>query len=213
MRIKEAGGLEPTVEAIARIQVGADAPSTHVIAVVDGANAGAVLTTSHSGDYLRTEIAAADLVLISRGDVVDTAPVKSAMGKITTAPVVDARELTQEHLDAIAPRPRTAGAPPPPATAWSYAGAAQLRSRDIDRILETRPDGLYRLSGAVRTETGGIAIEIAGRARETRRIDEPGETRLAALSPGCAVSSRALDLWFSEAVASGSHLLGRFSYR
>ncbi len=209
----EADGLETTPDATSRIEAESDHSVGAVIVVADAVNLANVLATEHSGEFARSQIAAADLAVIARADIVDSAPVQEAIAEITSALVIDARELTRETMDQLTPHPRSPAMAAPDATRWSYQGAAQLRGRDIDGILEQRPPGLYRLHGEVRTEDGGFAIEIVGRARETRRIEDPGETYLTALSPGCVVDRRTIELWFTEAVAASTHLICGFSYR
>ncbi|MEO1494778.1 MAG: hypothetical protein AAFV19_21740 [Pseudomonadota bacterium] len=212
-QIVEAGGLEQTQHAIASAEQAKGLTAGPVIAMADAVNLVAVLDAAHSSAFARSQIAAADLVAIARADVVDPAPVLAALAEITSRPVVDARAVTWEMIAGTAIEARRNTHEPPGATAWSYHGAAKLRARDVDDILERRPDGTYRLSGVIQTEAGGVAVEIAGRARETRAIADPGETRLSALSPGCLADRRSLDLWFTEAVAASTHLMGRFSYR
>lgn len=212
LRAAEAAGLETTEDAAARL-ASTCPPIKTVICVADAVNLLATLETDHSGAFAHAQIAAADLVAITRGDVVEVTDVADRVTTITPAPVIDAREITVEMLTEITAQAQASHVAPPKATEWSYNGPAQIRDRDVDRVLEGRPSGLYRLSGELRTDKGGLAVDIVGRARETRRIDDPGETRLSALSPGCIADRRSIELWFMDAVASSTHLMGGFSYR
>jgi len=212
--IVEADGLAATEMAMAEAETNTRVPVGPVIAVADAVNLDAVVETSHSGAFARSQIAAADLVAIARADVIDAAPAMDLVRTITDRPVIDAREIGWQTLSELTARtPRQGDTAPPQATAWSYEGSAQLRARNIDAILEQRPGGLYRVSGQIRTETGGIAVEIVGRARATRPIADPGTTRLRVLSPGQVADRRAIDLWFTEAVSASTHMIGGFSWR
>ncbi len=190
-------------------------PVRAIIALADAVNLQATLQSDHSGPFTRAQIAGANLIVLSRTDVIDAAAARAALSAITQAPVIDRPDLTWDSIDNLDRSPGTEALDiaSPAATEWSYAGPAQLRARDIDEILEQRPAGLYRVSGMIRTESGAVEVEIAGRVRQTRPVEDPGETCLSGLSPGRIADRRSIDLWFTEAVASSAHLMGGFSYR
>lgn len=187
-----------------------------VITVVDCANHARHWDDPLIGPLLRRQVQAAGLIALSRTDLADPAPARAALARVTDRTSVTTAEVT----DAIA------GTPPSklgPATAeddltaafdtWSYRGPVRLAAARAESLAEHRPEGTVRLKGQVRTDKGGLEIEVAGQVRQVRAVPAPAETSLVAFGPRTEFSTQTLDLWFAEAVSDSSHGLGIFSYR
>lgn len=174
---------------------------------------------------IRAQIAAADAVVVSRADLVDAAPIIAALSAFGPAVVrpgplapTDVEALIRDLFAASGHAERPTDGPDlttdlttdltPAFIAWDYAGAATFRHNLAEDIAAKRPPGLYRLSGTVRTDRGGMVIDLTGKVRETRPSDDPVETRLNAWARRDKTSRTDLDFWFSEHAAASAHRAG-----
>lgn len=192
------------------------APVARVIAVADCANMPGQWRDHLVGPLLRRQFGAAHLVVLSRTDIADPAPVEAILREVTQRPVIDAPAVV-EALAGLEPAPLGPQQPEDDVTpkfhSWNYDGPAKLMLDRIDPVLESRPSGIVRMSGQIRTDKGGVEVEIAGRVRQTCAIRPPVQTSLTAIGPVEGMCRNELDLWFAEAVAASTSARGVFSYR
>ena len=157
-------------------------------------------------------VRAADVVLVTRGDVIDLAPVMTTLARMTQAPVLDATRSEPEDWVSGPPR----GAPAAPAIAfvrWGQTNTARMRAEDVDRMLETRPEGVFRLNGVLRTDKGGQKVDVVGRTRQVRACRQPEASILTASGPSGVFRPDDLALHVAEFWASGASFLGLFGHR
>lgn len=185
-----------------------------VVAVADGANLERQIADPVIAPLVRAQLAGADLVAVSRTDAVGDGPMDLARG-LTDAPVVaapfgqiDAASLPRQQAGSIASMDLREGW-----VTWSYRGGATLSVAHAEALLEERPNGVYRIAGVVRTGTGGLEVEVIGRARQTTPAAAPEETVLRALGPSGVFRQAAMDALFSEKVADSMTASGLYSYR
>lgn len=188
--------------------------TAHVVTVVDCANAERQLADPALAPLIRRQIATAGVVVLSRTDIAPADPVRAEVATLTTAPVFEtplgsAPEVPSMTVPLPSPEDDLSDA----FETWEYRGGARLGQKAAEKLAETRPKGLTRLSARIRTERGGLEIEIAGRVRQTQAIEPPEETALVARGPRTGFSRQTLDRWFAEAVADSSHSFGMFGYR
>lgn len=200
----------------AALLAGAEA---RVITVVDCANLASQLEDAGVAPLLNRQIATAGLIVLSRSALASPEDACARLSALTDAPIVDAPpgaldaaaldQLPASLIPAQTPADDLSGA----FELWEYLGAARLGHALAERLAEARPKGLTRLSGEIRTDKGGLEIEITGRVRQTRNIALPADTRLTARGPRGVLGRTALDNWFAEAVSDSGHGFGMFGYR
>lgn len=234
------------------------APPGPVITVADAANWADLMADHLTAPLVEAQIRQADLVIVSRTDLVDATAVMAALRAMTKARLL-CGPLTEGHVKgdgaetgaktgtetgaetgAAAEVPSTHGADTDAAglvrdlaarpgaakphdqrsadlhdryLTWTYAGAATFRTSSAEALAEDRPPGLYRLSGTLRTDRGGLAIERSGKVRETRPVPEVAETNLVAWARKDRTDRQSLDFWFAEHAAAAAHRAGWFGYR
>ncbi|MEM7190623.1 MAG: hypothetical protein AAF439_13510 [Pseudomonadota bacterium] len=198
------------------ISVPVGGPGTRIVAVVDGANVEACLSDPLMGAIIRAQIAAADVIVLSRGDVVDIRPVQRLIEPLTSQPILDA------HRDAIAAEV-IAGLPAGTSAAaasfadqfveWGYRGPAILTQAAAEQLLADRPEGAWRIAGVVRVPDGGMDLQVFGRGRQVTKVDAPEETVLRAIGPRQTFREKGMDLAFSEAVMTSAYDQGVIACR
>lgn len=212
LRVIEVDGLK-TREAIANEFAGH--PVRAVIAVADTVNFTKMVEDRLAGPLITAQISAADAVVVTRSDATDPQPTLDALSGLTDRPV-----LVAPHGDInLADVPTHAGISGPNIDltakfeAWNYLGPASLNSEQAEALLERRPKGIYRIWGQVKTDTGGLDLQLIGRARQITKIDSPPETRLHALGPKADFRRFEMDGVFSTYAAASAHLSGLFGHR
>lgn len=193
---------------------------TGIVTMADAVNLVRTLNDPLIGAQVAAQVQAADLVVLTRSDLVDAAPALSALMNLTDVPVLDA------PFGAISPElileaPERSGCDIPAGEAdhgadyasWSYAGPATLTLDALEAMLASRPKGVYRLKGCVRVGGAGVEVHAVGRSRQTREVPAPPETRLVAIGLRALFRESEMAEAFSDAVAASSYQLGSFGYR
>jgi len=188
-----------------------------VLAVADAANWARQMADDLAAPLIRAQIGAAAAVLIARADLVDAAPVRQALARLTDAAVLDGPDVDPAAVLAALRSGRPEGAPAVDLTdgfrRWEYRGPARLQADLAEALAADRPAGLYRLTGAIRTDRGGLAVEVTGQVRETRITADPGQTRLVGWGRRDRLGARDLDLWFGRQAAEAAARTGLFGHR
>lgn len=194
----------------------ASGETMRVVTVVDCANFARQIEDGVTGQLLRRQIEAAGVIVLSRGDLADPAPVHAWLANAGAFSVVEPNDAMWA-LQNLAP---VVLGPTDPADdfrhafgTWIYRGPAKLGLARAERLAEERPKGLIRLQGQILTEQGGLEIQVAGRVRQTRTVLAPTETELSAIWPKAVMRLSEVESWFAEAVADSSHAMGMFGYR
>jgi G3E family GTPase len=208
--LEELGGMiDPTSVA---------GPEDHVITVVDAINFEACVADPIFGSLVRRQIAAASLNVVTRGDVIDVAPVLEAVKALTRAHVVSAPfgEVSAEVFSDLNSQPILVEVPVDITkrfAEWTYQGPAVLSTQSVERLLEYRPDGIYRLSGVARVQGGGLDMQVTGRTRQITPVAAPEQTDLKAIGARERFRVSEMDIAFAEAVAASAQASGIFSWR
>ena len=190
-----------------------------VVTAIDAVNGAENLGDPDLGDLIADQIRAADLVVLTCGDVADPAAARRAIGRLTGAPLIEAHaepDLTGAILAHARPRPGPAYKPRDHRTAfmvWSYSGSAVLTKDAMTSFVADRPSGAYRICGEVRLGNEGGRVDVFGRARRTAIINPPTFTRLTVAGPASRLSRREIDLAFAEAVAVAAYGRGAIACR
>lgn len=189
-----------------------------VIVVVDAETIQARAVDEYVGDTVRLQLAAADLVVLNKLDLVDVrteAAARSVVaGLAAGAPVLDAVEarvpaevvLGQTPLD----RPPSTAGPHPPAVladdvfeSWSFATDAAIDRTDLDLALADLPADVLRLKGIVRLadrpEERVVVQRVGSRSSVTVDGEWPGgPSRVVAIGLRGAIDDR----WLAQRLAA-----------
>lgn len=188
--------------------------AAHVATVIDCANAERQWADPVVAPLIRRQVETAGIIVLTRTDIASADPVRAELATLTTAPVFEVPLSSPPDVPSAAlPDPVPADDLSDAFETWEYRGGARLNHKTAESLAETRPKGLIRLSARLRTDGGGLEIEIAGRVRQTQAIEGPHETTLTARGPRAGFPRQTLDRWFAEAVADSSHSFGMFGYR
>ena len=183
-----------------------------VIAVIDAvALSGRSATLTHAA---LAEVRGADLVVLTRGDLVDTNAVRAMLAAQTDMPVVEAAFGKLALQDLPAPVSRRIDLPSRTAPAmWEYSGGARLDQTLAGQLLKNRPKGTMRIKGVAIAGEAGLELDQTGRARSVTVCSEPPETMLFACGPSGAFSEQMMGLHFAEIAAAGAATAGWFGFR
>ncbi len=197
----------------------AGAPVCKPIVVVDAVNFRSTSQDQRVAPWLFAMMRFAAATVINKTDLEDIKKVRDALNTAGIENAMDARDdgaIRQAVRNAM----HTANTSAPTVISkpvnlchWTYCGAAQLDARSIDAVLASRPKGAFRMCGIIRTETSGLGVDIAGRARQTRATPQPDETRLAVTGLRSDIQNADLDVWFTQAVVDSAHRLGGIACR
>lgn len=120
-----------------------------------------------------------DLLVISKGDIVDDSGVLEHVQGLTAAPVVSVHHGKLPADSLPSGNRRELGLPDNPIRQfWSYSGAADFSEQAADRFIVQRPAGIGRLKGRVMSGKFGLDLDVSGRARSITPCQRPSETIL-----------------------------------
>lgn len=156
----------------------------------------------------------ADLVVVSKGDLIDDLEVLTRVRERTEAPVVSAHHGKLAE-DAHPPgNRRTLHLPDNPVSPfWSYSGAASFSEKIADYFLVQRPPGILRLKGRVISGATGLDLDLSGRARSITPCAKPEETILFATGDPSAFRESELVRHFAETASSEAAGRRLFAWR
>ena len=183
-----------------------------LIVVLDGVRFAAGKTPLATAD--EQAIGCADLIAVTRGDLVDVGPVCRDLTQRFSTPALDVRHGKLAPGELPQARPRMLDLPPYPATrCWSYAGGARLTDALAEKLLKQRPTGTQRVKGIAVSPSAGLELEQSGRARSISPCPAPAETMLFAAGPAATFSEQAMNLHFAEIASDGAATAGWFGFR
>lgn len=190
-------------------------PVQAIVAVADAANLPTTLADALVGHLISAQIRMADVVVVTRSDATDPQPTVDAVKKLTDSPVliVPHGKIDPADLPPHQAKPRPNIELTPQFQHWEHSGRVTFKAEQAETLLERRPKGIYRIWGQVRTDVGGLDLQLAGRVRQITKVDRPDDTHLQALGPKTAFKRFQMDGLFSEYAAASAHLSGLFSHR
>ncbi len=156
----------------------------------------------------------ADLIVLTRCDLVEMQPAMDVLGRITDLPIVDA-QFGKLPTDALpASRTRVIELPGRPVLeSWSYSGGARLDDALAEQFLQRRPAGTLRIKGRAVSPTAGVVLDQSGRARSVTPCPEPQETAIFAAGTPGVFSEQAMNLHFAETASASAATAGWFGFR
>lgn len=207
------------VEASPFLVPGAGTPGQVVVTTVDAVNATGNLADRELGELVAGQIRAADLVVLTCGDVAEPGPARRAIAALTDAPIVEAHveaDLTTAILDRATPGAGPDRAPVDHRAAfivWTYSGSAVLTKDAMTAFLMRRPTGAYRVRGAIRLGDEGGRVDVFGQARRTSVIECPPITWMTIAGLASRLSVREIELAFAETVTDAAYGRGVIACR
>ncbi len=168
-----------------------------VVTLVDAQNALALLDDPLIAPQVAQQITVADLVLLSKTDEVPPTLATRLKSIGARAPALPGDAPLAELLFDVVPLPRGRTAAAHPAyTSWQHDSDQVLDRRALGDKLDSRPEGLYRLKGFVRTNDGGYEIHVVGRNVDARRT-QTDRTTLVGLGPADRITRDAIENWWT----------------
>lgn len=167
-----------------------------IITLVDAQNIGDLLDDTPIAPQVIQQIAAADMVLLTKTDMADAALVD----RLTTFGARTPRVLGDTPLGPllfdIVPLPRGRSSATHPAYAsWKHDSDIVLDRRAMGDKLANRPHGLYRLKGFIQTNDGGYEVHVVGQYVKANRA-QTDRTTLVALGPADRISGDDIETWW-----------------
>lgn len=169
-----------------------------IITLVDALNAPSLLADPIVAPQVEQQIKAADMVLITKSENQDPALFDqlTSLGARNPAPLDD-RPLAPLLFDLV-PLPRShAPAPHPAYTRWQHDSDQSVDRATMGEKLASRPEGMYRLKGFIKTDDGGYAVHVVGQYVEARRA-QTDRTTLVGLGPADRISSEDIENWWAS---------------
>ncbi|WP_293575293.1 GTP-binding protein [Phaeobacter sp.] len=168
-----------------------------IVCVVDAVNFPDLLADPMLRDQVSQQVQAADLVLISkRSDATDGSELGFEHLTPRNVAVLDDAPVAPLIFD-ILPLPTSAGtaAAHPAYTTWHHDSTAIVDRRALGEKLASRPDGIYRMKGFVRTNSGAYELHVVGREVTAKRCDAE-KTTLVALGPAERITRDDIEAWW-----------------
>ena len=162
----------------------------------------------------RAAIQQADLVVLTRGDLVDTTLVHDTAASMVSCKVIEVEHgrMAPEALPEA--RLRKIALPGwPLAETWDYSGAARLDAALAERLLKGRPKQITRIKGRTIAGETGLMLDLSGRARSVTPCGTPPETLLFAAGPPDCFHGPDMALHFAEIASAASASAGWFGFR
>jgi G3E family GTPase len=174
-----------------------------IVTVVDAGSFRALIEDAQIGPQIRGQVQPADVVMVSKTDSVppNLRQQLTDMGVPVVACANDAGEIADLVLS-CATEPLMAkpvGQAHPGYVSWSYQGAKRLDRGQIDTLLRTRPDAMFRLKGMIATaDRGGLLLQVVGRNVDMRRCSDEYATQLVAIGLSDRITRAKIEDWWQE---------------
>lgn len=170
-----------------------------IVTLVDGLNGPSLLQDDLIAPQVRQQITAADLVLITKTESCDD----TLQSDLRALPARNLSPLTGDPLAPLLfdllpmPKGHVHTAPHPAYASWQHDSDRVIDRRDMGTLLETRPEGLYRLKGFVQTNDGAYEIHVVGQYVQAKRT-QADRTTLVGLGPADRISRDQIEAWWTS---------------
>lgn len=185
-----------------------------IVTLADAVNLPGLIADAQVGAQIAAQLAAADLVVLTKTDLADPAPARAAIRGLTGAPVVlglrgaVAADLLL-GLDAPAPDAAPAAHDHHHGTdfaSWSYRGNAAPDRKALDRLLADPPPGVYRMKGRLRLDDGsGAEFHLVGRTFEILPCPAPPLSTAVAIGPVPGFAAERVEAAWRDCLGGSPH--------
>jgi G3E family GTPase len=174
-----------------------------IVTLVDAGNFDTLISDPQIGPQIVGQVQPADVVVVSKTDAVPDALRQRLTGM--GVPVVQCANAGGPITDLIlsaATEPlmaKAVGQGHASYVSWSYQGPLKLDRSQIDHLLRTRPDALFRLKGTIATtDRGGLLLQVVGRNVDMQRCGDDVATQLVGIGLSARLSRSGIDDWWRE---------------
>ncbi len=174
-----------------------------IVTLVDAGNFDALIDDPQIGPQIAGQVQPADVVVVTK-----TATVPDALRQRLTGmgvPVVHCANEDGPITDLIlsaATEPlmaKAVGQGHGSYVSWSYQGDLKLDRAQIDRLLRSRPDALFRLKGTIATtDRGGLLLQVVGRNVDMQRCGDDVATQLVGIGLAARLTRPEIDDWWRK---------------
>jgi len=174
-----------------------------IVTVVDAGSFDDLINDDQIGAQIRGQVQPADCVVVSKCETVpeDLHRQLSEMGVPIIACASDPGSIVDLILSG-ATEPlmaRPVGQAHASHVSWTYQGDARLDRAQIDTLMRTRPNGLFRLKGTIAsTDRGALQVQVVGRNVDMRRCPDEQGTQLVGIGLSRQISRTGIDTWWQE---------------
>lgn len=174
-----------------------------IVTLVDAGHFDALMDDPQIGPQIAGQVQPADVVVVTKADAVPDALRQRLTGM--GVPVVHCANDPGAITDLIlsgATEPlmeRAVGQGHGRYISWSCQGDMTLDRAQIDRLLRTRPDALFRLKGTIATtDRGGLLLQVVGRNVDMQRCGDDVKTQLVGIGLAARLTRSEIDAWWRE---------------
>ncbi len=196
--IIEASGIADPAAVANAVLAEPDLGYAGIVTLVDAQNIAGLLADDLVAPQVTQQITAADLVMLTKTDVPDPEMIERLTRIGARAPTAVGDAALSNLLFDIVPLPRGRSIAPHPAYAsWQHDSDLVLDRAAMGDKLTSRPDGLYRLKGFIRTGDGSYEVHVVGRHVHARRA-QADRTSLVALGPADRITRADIQTWWES---------------
>ncbi|PCH67334.1 MAG: cobalamin biosynthesis protein P47K [Rhodobacteraceae bacterium] len=174
-----------------------------IVTLVDAGNFDALIDDPQIGPQIAGQVQPADVVVVTKtGAVPDPLRQRlTGMGVPVVHCANDPGPITDLILSA-ATEPlmaKAVGQGHGAYVSWSYQGDLKLDRSQIDRLLRSRPDALFRLKGTIATtDRGGLLLQVVGRNVDMQRCGDDVATQLVGIGLAARLTRPDIDDWWRK---------------
>ena len=169
-----------------------------IVTLVDALNIQTLLRDPLVAPQVRQQIVSADLLVQTKLDQRDASLDGFFQEQGLPQPeLMDASAISILNLETTKPRLNTAEVPHPAYVRWHHQSEALVPYEALQTGLRHRPDGLYRLKGFVRTETGSVEVHVVGKHFEIKPIGDIAETSIVGLGLNGRIETTQISAWWA----------------
>jgi G3E family GTPase len=176
-----------------------------IVTLVDAGNFDTLNNDPQIGPQIAGQVQPADVVVVSKTETVSDGLQKQLtdMG-VPVVVCANAPDLIDAPITDLilsgATEPlmaKSVGKSHPGYVSWSYQGPLKLDRSQIDTLMRTRPDALFRLKGMIATtDRGALLLQVVGRNVDMRRLTDEHDTQLVAIGLSGRITRGEIETWW-----------------
>ena len=200
----EASGIADPARIATAARAEPDMAYGGIAVVVDALHWGALADDAQIGAQIRGQVAAADLLLISKAEGGVPPALAARLAALSAAPQIDIADCAAVApllLGGLAPlQGKRDGVGHPAYVGWSHEGDEAMTRTALAAKLAQAPQALYRIKGLVAApDSTGWEVQVVGPSIEIKpALDRVARTRLVAIGPQSAIARAQIADWWSQ---------------
>lgn len=171
-----------------------------IAVVVDALNWPELADDAQIGPQMRGQVAAADLLLVSKAAAGDIpTPLMMQLAASSAAPLInlaDAETVAPLLTGMNVGNLQAAHTGHPGYVGWAHDGTETLDRADLEALLQQIPDGIYRIKGKIlRPDAGAWEVHVVGQTVDIKPADAEATTLVAIGLEGRVSRAQIADWW------------------